>query len=351
MNFKATALNRIVTTSVAAAALALSPVLTAVAQAETLVGAGASFPNPLYQRYAREVRKTHPELQVNYTSCGSSCGIRNFIKGTVNFGGSDAAMKDKEIARVSRGTILVPTAGGAVSVVYNLPGVRNLKLSRNVVGRIFAGNITRWNDRRIQRDNPGVRLPNRRIRPVVRADGSGTTFIFTNFLSTVNPYFRGRITRGKIGGLKKPRWNFKARKGKGNAGVAALVRRTRGGIGYVNYSYARLNRLKSARVQNASGQFVAPSLRTANQGLSSVDFPSNYRVFVGDSSKGYPIVGLTWMMIYKKYPTAAKAAAVKKWIKWVMSDEAQKLNGKLLYTSIPRQVRQRVINQVNREVK
>ncbi|MEO0838162.1 MAG: phosphate ABC transporter substrate-binding protein PstS, partial [Cyanobacteria bacterium J06643_5] len=229
-------------------------------------------------------------------ACGSSCGIRNFVKGTVDFGGSDAAMKDSEIAKVSRGTILVPTAGGAVSVVYNLPGVNNLKLSRKVLPLIFAGRITKWNDARIRRDNPGVRLPNRRITPVVRADGSGTTFIFTNHLSTISGYFRGRV-----GTSKKPRWAFRgARKGKGNSGVAALVKRTRGGIGYVNYSYARLNRIKSAQVQNRSGQFVAPSLRAANTGLSSVKFPANYRVFVGDSSKGYPIVGLTWMMIYKK---------------------------------------------------
>lgn len=345
MNFKATALNRIVTSSVAAVAFVFTPVLTAVAQAETLVGAGASFPNPLYQRYAREVRKTHPELQVNYTSCGSSCGIRNFVKGTVDFAGSDAAISDKNIAKVSRGTILVPTAGGAVSVVYNLPGVSNLKLSRQVLPLIFSGRITRWNDPRIKKDNPGVRLPSGRITPVVRADGSGTTFIFTNHLSTISRYFKGRI-----GTSKKPRWTFKrVRKGRGNSGVAALVKRTPGGIGYVNYSYAKLNKLKSARVQNRSKQFVAPSLRAANEGLSSVRFPANYRVFVGDASKGYPIVGLTWILVYKQYP-AGKAASVKKWINWVLT-KGQQFNGKLLYTGIPASVRRRVIREVNRDVK
>ena len=346
MNFKAIALNRIVTSSVAAAAVVLSPVFAAVAQAETLVGAGASFPAPLYQRYAREVRSTYSDLQVNYTSCGSSCGIRNFIGGTVDFGGSDAAMSDADIAKVSRGTILVPTAGGAVSVVHNIPGVANLKLSRTTLPLIFAGNITNWNDSRIKKDNPGVNLPNLAITPVVRADGSGTTFIFTNHLSTISGYFRGRI-----GTSQSPRWTFsRVLRGKENSGVAALVKRTRGSIGYVNYSFARLNRLNSAAVQNSSGQFVAPSLQAANEALSSVNFPANYRVFVGDASKGYPIVGLTWMMIYKKYPTAAKAAAVKKWIFWVLST-GQKFNDDLLYTSIPASVRQRVINQVNSEVK
>ena len=346
MNLKATALNRIVTSSIAAAAVVLSPVFAAVAQAETLVGAGASFPAPLYQRYAREVRKTYPNLQVNYTSCGSGCGINNFIKGTVDVGGSDAAMTDGELSKVSRGTILVPTAGGAVSVVYNLPGVSNLKLSRTTLPLIFSGAIANWNDSRIQKDNPGVRLPNQNITPVVRADGSGTTFIFTNHLSNISGYFRGRI-----GTSKSPNWTFKrVLKGKENAGVANLVKRTSGGIGYVNYSYAVLNKLNSAMVQNSSGEFVAPTLKGANEALSSVNFPSNYRVFVGDSSKGYPIVGLTWMMIYKKYPSAAKAATVKKWINWVLTT-GQQFNDDLLYTSIPASVRQRVINDVNSQVK
>lgn len=348
MNFKATTLNRIITSSLAAAAVVLSPVFATVAQAQTqsLTGAGASFPALLYQRYTREVRSTHSDLQVSYTSCGSSCGIRNFINGTVDFGASDAAMSDADIAKVSRGTILVPTAGGAVSVIHNIPGVSNLKLSRTTLPLIFGGAITNWNDARIKRDNPGVNLPNLAITPVVRADGSGTTFIFTNHLSTISSYFKGRVGTGQ-----NPSWRFRSvRKGAGNSGVAALVKRTRGSIGYVNDSYAFQNKLNSAMVQNSSGQFVAPSLKASNEALASVQFPANYRVFVGDSSKGYPIVGLTWMMVYKKYPTAAKAAAVKKWINWVMT-KGQQFNDDLLFTSIPASVRQRVINQVNTEVK
>ena len=343
MKFPTTVLNRVVTSSVVAAAVVLGPIFTAVAQAESLKGAGASFPNPLYQRYAREVRKKHPSLKVNYQACGSSCGIRQTIKGTVDFGGSDAAMKNKEIKRVSRGVILVPTAGGAVSVVYNLPGVKNLKLSRKTLPLIFAGRITRWNDARIKKDNPGVKLPSKRITPVVRADGSGTTFIFTNHLATISRYFKGRVGRGK-----KPRWTLRrVLKGKGNAGVANLVRRTRGGIGYVNYSFAVKNKLKSAKVQNRSKQFVAPSLKAANKALASVKFPRNYRVFVGDSNKGYPIVGLTWMMVYKKYPSKVKAAAVKKWVRWVMTD-GQKYNARLQYTRIPKSVVNRVLKDIKK---
>ncbi len=346
MAFFSTILNRVVATSVITGAVALSPVLTVIAQAETLNGAGATFPAPLYERYAREVKKKHPDLKVNYQAIGSGGGIRQTINGTVDFGASDAAMKDDEIAKVKNGVILVPTAGGAVSVVYNLPGVNKLRLSRKTLPAIFSGKITNWNDAQIKADNPGVNLPNQPIKFVVRADGSGTTFIFTNHLSSIDPYFKGRI-----GANTAPKWTLaNALRGKGNPGVAALVRNTAGSIGYVEYDYATKNNLKSAEVQNRKGQFVAPSLAGANTALSTVKFPDNYRVFVGDPGQGYPIVGLTWMMVYKKYPTPAKADAVKKWINWVLKD-GQQYNDDLNYTKIPGDVVNRVLQTVNSSVK
>jgi phosphate transport system substrate-binding protein len=324
----------------------LSPVLTVIAQAETLNGAGATFPAPLYERYAREVKKKHPDLKVNYQAIGSGGGIRQTINGTVDFGASDAAMKDDEIAKVKNGVILVPTAGGAVSVVYNLPGINKLRLSRKTLPAIFSGKITNWNDAQIKADNPGVNLPNQPIKFVVRADGSGTTFIFTNHLSSIDPYFKGRI-----GANTAPKWTLpNALRGKGNPGVAALVRNTAGSIGYVEYDYATKNKLKSAEIQNKKGEFVAPSLAGANAALSTVKFPDNYRVFVGDPGQGYPIVGLTWMMVYKKYPTPAKADAVKKWINWVLKD-GQQYNDDLNYTKIPGDVVNRVLQTVNSSVK
>jgi len=339
-------LNRVVATSVITGAVALSPVLTVIAQAETLNGAGATFPAPLYERYAREVKKKHPDLKVNYQAIGSGGGIRQTINGTVDFGASDAAMKDDEIAKVKNGVILVPTAGGAVSVVYNLPGINKLRLSRKTLPAIFSGKITNWNDAQIKADNPGVNLPNQPIKFVVRADGSGTTFIFTNHLSSIDPYFKGRI-----GANTAPKWTLpNALRGKGNPGVAALVARTPGAIGYVEYDYATKNNLKSAEVQNKKGEFVAPSLAGANAALSTVKFPDNYRVFVGDPGQGYPIVGLTWMMVYKKYPTPAKADAVKKWINWVLKD-GQQYNDDLNYTKIPGDVVNRVLQTVNSSVK
>ncbi|WP_016953408.1 phosphate ABC transporter substrate-binding protein PstS [Anabaena sp. PCC 7108] len=346
MTFLTPILNRVVTFSVLTGAVALSPVLTATAQAETLNGAGATFPAPLYERYAREVKKKHPELKINYQAIGSGGGIRQTIAGTVDFGASDAAMKDDEIAKVKKGVILVPTAGGAVSVVYNLPGVSKLRLSRKTLPEIFSGQITKWDDAKIKADNPGVNLPNQPIKFVVRADGSGTTFIFTNHLSAISGYFKGRI-----GANTAPKWTLKnVLKGKGNPGVAALVSRTPGSIGYVEYDYATKNNLKSAELQNKKGEFVAPSLQAANSALSTVTFPSNYRVFVGDPGQGYPIVGLTWMMVYNQYSTPAKAEAIKKWINWVLKD-GQQFNDDLNYTKIPNDVVNRVLQTVNSTVK
>ncbi len=346
MIFSTNVLNRVAATTVMATTVALGPVFTAVAQAETLNGAGATFPAPLYVQYAREVKKKNPDLAINYQAIGSGGGISQFTAGTVDFGASDAAMTDTEIAKVKNGVVLVPTAGGAVSVVYNVPGVSDLKLSRKTLPGIFSGQITKWNDPQIQADNPGVNLPNIPIKAVVRADGSGTTFIFTNHLSAISPYFKGRI-----GTSKSPSWTIpNALKGKGNPGVANLVARTQGAIGYVEYQYAQTNKLKSAQLQNKQGQFVSPSLESANQALSTVSFPDNFRVFVGDPDQGYPIVGLTWIMVYKNYPNAAKGSAVKKWVNWILTD-GQQYNDQLNYTRIPSSVANQVIQTVNSTVK
>jgi phosphate transport system substrate-binding protein len=343
MTFSTTIWKRVVATSAVTATVALGYSFTATAQqTQTLNGAGATFPAPLYERYAREIRKKHPELRINYQGIGSGGGIRQVIAGTVDFGASDAAMTDADIAKVKNGVIMVPTAGGAVSVVYNLPGVNNLRLSRATLPAIFAGQITNWSDAKIKADNPGVNLPNQPIRAVVRADGSGTTFIFTNHLSAISPYFKGRIGTGTA-----PKWTIKnLLKGKGNPGVANLVRRTPGGIGYVEYSYAVANRINSAQIQNRRGEFVAPSLQTANAALSAVQFPDNFRTFAADPGQGYPIVGLTWLLVYRQYSTPAKANAIKKFVTWVLRD-GQQFNDDLNYTKIPNDVVNRVLNVVN----
>ncbi|MBW4476337.1 MAG: phosphate ABC transporter substrate-binding protein PstS [Tolypothrix brevis GSE-NOS-MK-07-07A] len=345
MIFSISGLNRVVTTSLVTATVAFSPIFTAIASAVTLNGAGATFPAPLYERYAREVRKAIPDLKMNYQAIGSGGGINQVIAGTVDFGGSDAAMTDAQIAKVKQGVILVPTAGGAVSVVYNAPGVNNLKLSRGTLPAIFSGQITQWDDPKIKADNPGVTLPSQPIKTVVRADSSGTTFIFTNHLSAISPYFKGRI-----GANTAPKWLTTSLKGKGNPGVASSVARTPGSIGYVEYAFAKSANLKAAEIQNKAGQYVAPSLQTANAALSTVQFPSNYRVFVSDPGQGYPIVGLTWMMVYKSYKDPAKAKAVKSMVQWILT-KGQDFNDDLNYTRIPSGVASQVINTVNSTVK
>jgi len=268
-----TVLHRVIPTLSLLTVIAIPSVLTASPlQAETLNGAGSTFPTPLYERYAREIRKKYPDLTINYQAIGSGGGIRQVIAGTVDFGASDTAMADEEIAKVKNGVVLVPTAGGAVAVVYNLPGVNGLKLSRATLPAIFSGQITQWDDAKIKADNPGVNLPSQPIKFVVRADSSGTTYIFTNHLSSINGYFKGRI-----GTSKAPKWTLpNPLKGKGNAGLAGLVARTPGAIGYVEYSYAVANNLRSAEIQNKEGLFVSPTLVTTNQALSNVRFQTTF---------------------------------------------------------------------------
>jgi len=346
MVFQIGLLNRVVASSVLVTVVAFGSVFAVVAKAENLNGGGATFPAPLYVEYVREAKKALPDLAINYQAIGSGGGVSQFTAGTVDFGASDNAMTDGEIAKVKNGVILVPTAGGAVSIVYNLSGISELKLSRKTLPAIFSGQITRWDDPQIKADNPSVDLPSQPIKAVVRADASGTTFILTNHLSQISASFKGRI-----GASRSPTWTVaNALKGKGNPGVAHLVSITPGSIGYVDYQDAQTAKLQSAQVQNKKGEFAAPSLAGAKQALSTVTFPQNFRVFVSDPDTGYPIVGLTWIMIYKHYPNAAKGAAAKQWVNWILTD-GQKLNEGLNYTRIPSAVATQVLQAVNDSVK
>jgi phosphate transport system substrate-binding protein len=328
----------------AVAVTVLGSQLAAMAEVVTLSGAGATFPQPLYERYARELRKAHPEIKVNYQGIGSGGGIKQTIAGTVDFGASDAAMTDAEMAQVPGGVLLIPTAGGAVSVVYNAP-VKGLKLSNKALTGIFEGKITTWDDPLIAATNQGLSLPSGAIKPVVRADGSGTAFIFTNHLSAVSAEFKSAV-----GASKEPKWPSGFLKGKGNPGVAGLVKQTPGSIGFVEYEFALKNGLSSASVQNGSGKYVAPSLRAANTALSDVKFPANFRAFDVNSAQGYPIVGLTWLLIPKTHKNPAKAEAIKTMVKWILTS-GQKFNGDLNYTKIPPSVAARAIATVESSVK
>ncbi|WP_373543761.1 phosphate ABC transporter substrate-binding protein PstS [Chamaesiphon sp.] len=332
------------TTLAAVAVSVLGTQLAAMADV-TLSGAGATFPQALYERYAREIRKAHPDIKMNYQGVGSGGGIKQTIAGTVDFGASDSAMTDAEMAQVKGGVLLIPTAGGAVSVAYNLPGVKGLKLSNKALSGIFLGKITTWNDPAIVQDNKGLNLPSTAIKPVVRADGSGTAFIFTNHVSAISPEFKGAV-----GASRDPKWSSGFLKGKGNPGVAATVKQTPGGIGFMEYDFALKNGLSSVAVQNGSGKYVAPSLKAANQALSDIEFPANFRAFDINSKQGYPIVGMTWLLIPKVQKTPAKAQAVKTMVKWILTS-GQQFNDDLSFTSVPSAVAQRAISVVESSVK
>ncbi len=323
-----TAFRRAATVTVATVAISFGSVYAAIAQTVTLNGAGATFPKPLYDRYF-DAFKREKNIQVNYEGIGSGGGIKQFIADTVDFAGSDAFPKAEDRNNMKKGVMMVPTAGGAVSVVYNVSGVNNLKLSRSVLPAIFAGEITRWNDPKIAADNAGVNLPNKPIRLAVRSDSSGTTNIFVSHLAAISSSFKSKIPPGPA-----PTWQGNPLSGKGNPGVAALVQQTEGAIGYVESAFAAQNKLQQAQVQNKTNRFVSPTLDEANKALSAIKFNDDFSVSgAEDPADGYPIAGVTWLLIKKQYDPQ-KATAVKSMVDWILT-KGQAINRELGYTQIP----------------
>jgi phosphate transport system substrate-binding protein len=300
------------------------------ATAQQLSGAGATFPAPLYQRWAVEYNKLHPEVQVNYQAVGSGAGVKQFIQGTVDFGASDAAMSDEEIAKVKQGAVMIPATAGSIVVAYNLPNVAELKLSREALVGIFLGKAKKWNDPAIAKDNSGVNLPDLPINVAVRSDGSGTTFVFTKHLAAISQDFAD-----EVGVDKSVTWPVGAG-GKGNEGVTALIKQSPGTVGYVEYGYAVNNGLSMASLQNKSGNFVKPTDASGAATLSHVTFPENLRVWPDDPTGGedYPIATFTWLLLYQKYSDAAKLKALKEFITYGLTD-GQRFSGELGYIALP----------------
>lgn len=309
---------------------AVSAIFANSAAAQQLSGAGASFPAPLYQRWAVEYNKLHPNVQVNYQSVGSGAGVKQFTQGTVDFAASDAAMSDEEIEKVKQGVIMIPATAGSIVIAYNLPEVKDLKLSRDAYVGIFLGKITKWNDPAIAKDNPDVKLPDLPINVAFRSDGSGTTFVFTKHLSAISPDFAD-----EVGTDKSVTWPAGAG-GKGNEGVTALVKQTPGTIGYVEYGYAVNNGLSTASLQNKAGKFVKPTDESGAATLSHVEFPENLRIWPEDPAgdHDYPIATFTWLLLYKKYSDAAKLKALQEFITYGLTD-GQKLSSELGYIPLP----------------
>jgi len=316
-------------------ALSLAAALSAfAAHADTITlnASGATFPAPLYGRWFAEYSTAHPDVHINYQPVGSGAGIKSFTAGLTDFGASDAAMTDAEIAAVKDGgVVLLPMTAGSIVLSYNLPGITApINLPRDVYPAIFLGEITKWNDPKIAAANPGVALPDMPINVAYRADGSGTTFNFTNHLSAISPEFKTKVGGGKL--VKFP----VGVGGKGNDGVAALIKQTPGTIGYVEFGYALKTHLAMATLQNQAGKFVAPSAESGSAALASADMPANLRVFITDPAgdASYPIVTFTWWLCHTTYTKPGVADAIKALAAWSLTD-GQKLAPDLGYLPLP----------------
>lgn len=314
--------------------LVASAVLTATAMGQQLSGAGASFPAPLYQRWGAEFAKLHPDIQVNYQSIGSGAGVKQFTQGTVDFGASDAAMNDNEIAKVTKGVVMLPVTAGSIVIAYNLPGVPDLKLSREALIGIFMGTVTKWNDPLIVKANEGVALPSTSIIVAKRSDGSGTTFVFSKHLSAISPAFNEEIGVDKSSNA----WPVGVG-GKGNEGVTALIQQGEGTMGYVEYGFAVHNKITMASLENQSGNFIKPTAESCAATLASVVLPENLRIWPEDpaGANDYPIVTFTWLLLYQNYDDAAKLKALKAFVNYGLTD-GQKFSGELGYIPLPRSV-------------
>ena len=307
-----------------------------------LTGAGATFPYPIYSKWFDTYGRENP-VRITYGSIGSGGGIRQVTEGTVDFGASDAPMNEEELSKAP-GMLHIPTVLGAVTVAYNLPDVRQpVRLSGDVLADIFAGRITRWNDPRIGGLNPGVSLPARDILVVYRTDGSGTTYVFTDYLSAVSPAWKQQVGVGKS--VKWPT----GLGAKGNEGVAGQVRQTPGAVGYVELAYARSTGLQTASVQNRAGQFVQPSVEAttaAAEGLAQQLGPqSDFRVSIVDpaGAAAYPIASWTYLLVPPQMGDCAKARALTDVVRWGLGPQGDRQAAELHYAPLPADIERQVL--------
>ncbi|MBD3881208.1 phosphate ABC transporter substrate-binding protein PstS [Phormidium tenue FACHB-886] len=284
----------------------------------TLSGAGASFPAPVYQRWFADYNKENPGVQVSYQSVGSGAGVEQFLAGTVDFGATDAPLKEEERAQFKEKfgaePIQIPMTGGSVVFAYNLEEVPDLKLSREAYCGIATGKITTWNDPTIAEANPGAKLPDQPIEFVHRSDGSGTTFQFTTHLQAACPDW-------KAGANKSVEWPV-GTGAKGNEGVTAQIQQTPASIGYTEYSYAKENGLEMAAIENKAGKLIEPSPEAGAAAFEGATVPADFALTVPDpeGEDAYPISGLTWLLLYPEYQDAAKGKALKEVVSWALTD-------------------------------
>jgi phosphate transport system substrate-binding protein len=308
--------------------------------AQDINGAGATFPNPIYSRWFSEYNQVHPNVKINYQSIGSGGGIRQVSDGTVDFGATDGPMNDQQIAESKVKTMHIPTVLGAVVPVYNLKGVnQTLNFSGDVIADIYLGHITKWNDSRIAKENPGVNLPNASILPVYRSDGSGTTYIFTDFLSKVSQDWQSHV--GKSTSVKWPTGIGQ----KGNEGVAGMVRQSPNSFGYVELIYALTNHMQYGAVRNAAGKFIkaTPAGVTAAAAAAAKTMPADYRVSITNAPgvESYPISSFTWLLIPDHFADASKGKAMQGFLEWMLAKGESEASG-MSYAPLPVQVQTKV---------
>jgi phosphate transport system substrate-binding protein len=299
-----------------------------------LTGAGATFPNPIYTKwfdaYARATG-----VRINYQSIGSGGGIRQFMEGTVDFGASDGPMTDQQIAAVQGNVLHVPTVLGAVVITYNLPSLASdtLRFDGSTIADIYLGRITRWNDPRISALNPGKRLPGTDIIVAHRSDGSGTTFVFTDYLSKISSDWKTRV-----GNATSVNWPI-GLGGKGNEGVTQQVQQSVGSIGYVEIAYALANALPVALVKNQAGSFIEPRLKAVTAAAASANLgpDTDFRVSITNApgADAYPICSFTWLLVHKESPDTAKARQLRAFLQWMLRPEAQRMAADLQYAPLP----------------
>ena len=304
-----------------------------------LNGAGATFPYPIYSKWFNEYHKQHPDIQINYQSIGSGGGIRQVLSGTVDFGASDGPMTDEQLSQAKVKILHFPTVLGAVVPAYKVPGVKTaIKFTSQALAGIFLGKITSWNDPQIAKANPGVSLPGTSIIVVHRSDGSGTTYIWTDYLSKVSPEWKSQV-----GAKTSVQWPVGIG-AKGNEGVAGMVRQMEGAIGYVELIYAEQNKITYGSVKNVSGEFVKASLESTTAAAASVkNMPADFRVSITNApgKDAYPIASFTWLLIPTPAKDARKGKILADFLNWMVSD-GQQLATQLTYAPLPKEVAEKV---------
>jgi phosphate transport system substrate-binding protein len=315
-----------------------------VAGAQMINAAGATFPAPIYTKWFGQYHTAHPDVTINYGGGGSGAGIKQLTEGTVDFGASDMPMTDEQISAMKVKPLHFPTVAGACVLTYNVPDASEIKFSPETIVGIFDGSIKKWNDKALAKDNPGVKLPADDIIPIHRSDSSGTTFMFTDYLSKVSPQWKS-----KVGANTKVSWPVEGLNGNGSNGVSALVKQTPGSIGYVELTYAAQNKMGVGTVKNSAGTWVKPSIESVTEAVAGATktMPTDFRVSITNApgKNAYPISSLTWMLIPTKFSDPKKAAAMKGFLSWMLTNGQKEAPG-LDYAPLPKEIVAREEKQI-----